>query len=151
MGLESGRGIENTCPAQSDKSFQSRIFRSGHPRVRVRFRMPPPESLMSSGDSCVVKGGLSRIPGVFSSILPPSGTVALYLSTVWCMGGYLRKFVAVMFAIRRLQFQLYPNWGQLRLFGCPVFDVAPVRSGRRAVCQCGGLRQRPCNRIAGHL
>jgi len=56
-----GIGIENTCPAQSDKSSQSRIFRSGHPRVRVRFRMPPPESLMSSGDSCAENGAGFRV------------------------------------------------------------------------------------------
>jgi hypothetical protein len=33
--------------------------------------------------------------------------------------------------------------GQLKLFGCPVFDVAPVLSGRRAVCRCGDLRHGP--------
>ncbi len=38
--------------------------RSGHPRVRVRFRMPPPESLMSSGDSCTAKGTGFCVPYV---------------------------------------------------------------------------------------
>ena len=41
---------------RSDKSFQSRIFRSSHPKVRVRFRMPPPESLMSSGGTAQREG-----------------------------------------------------------------------------------------------
>nr|AAU83192.1 hypothetical protein GZ27A8_12 [uncultured archaeon GZfos27A8] len=39
--------------------------RSGHPKVRVRFRMPPPESLMSSGDSCATKRTGFRVPVEF--------------------------------------------------------------------------------------
>ncbi len=41
--------------------------------------------------------------------------------------------VVAMLVIRWLQFQLCPNWGQFKFFGCPVFDVAPVLFGRRAV------------------
>ena len=65
--------------------------RSGHPTARVRFRMPPPESLMSSGDSCVAKGtDFSRSRGGFLvASLPPSGAAVSYLSAVWCMGEVL--------------------------------------------------------------
>ncbi len=61
---------------RSDKSLQSRIFRSGHPKVRVRFRMHPSESLMSSGRLLrSEKNGLSRFLGAFlGASLPPSGT-----------------------------------------------------------------------------
>ncbi len=47
---------EDPHPGRDDKKkLQLPDHRSGYPTVRVRFRMPPPESLMSPGDSCAAK------------------------------------------------------------------------------------------------
>ena len=87
-----GIGIKNTCPAQSDKIVPVPDHRSGYPRVRVRFRMPPPESLMSSGDSCAAKGtDFSRSRWGFGS--QPAAVWGCHLVAEcglvhrWCGGG----------------------------------------------------------------
>ncbi|RZN36614.1 MAG: hypothetical protein EF813_07175 [Methanosarcinales archaeon] len=48
--------------------------RSSHPTVRVRFRIPPPESLRSSGGSCATERRILAYFGVLGASLPPSGT-----------------------------------------------------------------------------
>jgi len=79
-----GIWIENTCPAQSGITPVP-DHRSGPPKVRVRFRMPPPDRSGRPGLLRDEKNGLSRSPGVFNSSLPPSETSISYLSAVWCM------------------------------------------------------------------
>ena len=101
------------------------------------------------------KNGLSRSRGGFlGASLPPSGTAVSYLGAVWCVGGVVAVPVRMMWLLvfakvccgclpsGECNFSCTQNWVQLKLFGCPVFDGAPVLSGRRAVCQCRDLRPR---------
>ena len=115
----------------------------------MRFRMPPPESLVSSGDSCAARrtgfrvslpwGGFGRQSAAVwgyrlvaeCGLVHECGVFAVPVRMVWllvfakiCCGTTCRLVTAI---------SVVPKLGQLKRFGCPVFDVALVRSGRRAV------------------
>ena len=97
------------------------------------------------------KNGLLAFPWGFSSSLPPSEIAVSYLSAVWCRRGVFAVPVRMMWLLvfakiccgclpsGDCNFSCARTMGQLRLFGCLVFDVAPVLSGCRAVCQGGEL------------
>lgn len=43
----------------------------------------------------------------------------------------------VFFAVGRFQFQLYPNWGQLKIQKLALLNLAPVLPGSRTIRQHG--------------
>jgi len=141
----------NRTNRPSPGSFDRVIPESG------RFRMPPPESLVSSGDSCTAGRVGFRVPLREGAQLQPAAVrnfrIVFECGLVheWGICGSGPYDVASMFAkiccvclpSGDCNFSCARTRGQLKLFGCPVFDVAPVLSGRRAVCQGGELRHEP--------